>query len=65
MVITERLKNPIYQKVNDWLTEIGSTVNVFEMEEKEAFYFAMQMEFPGINVAMTNTFFDIAEQLMR
>lgn len=66
MVITDRINNPVYLKVNEWLVDRGvKNINVFELNEKDVFYYAMQMEFPGVSASTTDIFFRIANQLMR
>ena len=66
MGINDRINNPVYLKVNDWLIDRGvKNINIFECNEKEVFYYAMQMEYPGVSVSTTDAFFRVANQLMR
>lgn len=66
MGINDRINNPVYLKVNDWLIDHGvQNPNTFELNEKDVFYYAMLMEFPGISASTTDVCFRIANQLMR
>ena len=65
MGITEKIQNPIYNRINQWLIEHKCiNVNVYEMNEKEAFYYAMQDKYPGVSRETTDEFFKTAQQLM-
>ena len=66
MVITERLMNPIYNRINEWMIEHKCVnINVFELDEKEAFFWAMQIYYPGVSKELTDDFWRTAKQLMR
>lgn len=66
MDLTEKINNQIYSKVNEWLIEHNCiNINVYEMDEKEVFFWAMQAEYPGVSKQLTDDFFRIAKQLMR
>lgn len=66
MTITERINNPVYNNVNEWLQDQGCiTMNVFEMQENEVFYYALQKEFPGISMETTDIFFKLAKRLSK
>ena len=66
MVITDRTNNPVYDRINRWLIEHNViNINVYEMSEKEAYYWAMQEFLPGISMEITDEFWKVAQQLMR
>lgn len=66
MVITEKINNPVYSKTNEWLIEHKCiNINVYELDEKEVFFWAMQAEYPGVSKQLTDDFWRTAKQLMR
>lgn len=60
----QNARNPLYQKVDKWLTEQGSTMNAFNLSERDIFYYLMLAEYPGLSEETANNFFDTARELL-
>lgn len=58
-------RNPVYKMADKWLQDQGSTMNIFECTEDEAFYFAMQKDFPGLSMEVTDCFLNMARKLFK
>ena len=60
----DKCTNPVYQSVDEWLSSMGSTFNVYNASEEEVFYLAMQEQFPMISIETTNCFLKVARELL-
>lgn len=60
----QNAKKPLYQKVDKWLTEQGSSMNAFNMSESDIFYYLMLAEYPGLSEETAESFFNTARELL-